>query len=219
MDRQERIAKARKLRARGYRLKDIAKDLGVSLATARSYCKGILPKNACAVSEEKQALMARFAKYYAACLSVPEISPKIGVPASTLYDWRRELGLPKNSRAMYFTEEMRTHLSRLNSRDQDGRLKAEAILLYLQKEWSTPEIAAKLNVTSVTVGQWLRGEGIELRREPTRRHRQKLSNALRGEKAHNWKGGITADSLRRRASRLCSKFCVTSLHYPKRGDA
>lgn len=210
MDKATRIQRARTLRAEGLKLSEIAEALGVSVATAWADCKGAFPKGTVAVSPEKRARMDRFASLYCAGKPVPEIADELGVPAGTLYDWRRTLNLPKNPRSAYFTDDMRRHLSRKFSRDPDGSLKAEAVRLYQEEEQSSPEIAKELGVTSVTVTEWLKAEGIDIRRSPTERHRKKLSQALQGERAHNWKGGLTPEQMRRRGSvemRIAREAC------------
>jgi len=55
--------------------------------------------------------------------SITEIAASTGIPAPTLYDWRRELELPRNRRSAYVTSEMRERTRRQFARDSDGALR------------------------------------------------------------------------------------------------
>jgi len=131
---------------------------------------------------------------------ISEIAASTGVPAPTLYDWRRELKLPRNRRTVYVTDEMRQRSHAQFTRDPDGRLTAEAARLYEQEEKSTPEIAQALGVRPSTISSWLKAAGIETRQSCTVSTREKLRQANLGAKRWNWKGGITPDRVRLRIS-------------------
>lgn len=96
---------------------------------------------------------------------------------------------------MYVTQEIRERSRRQFSRDPDGVLRKEAVRLYQAELLSTPEIAGRLGVTSVTIGQWLEQEGVSRRKSPTTRVREKLREANLGPKRYNWKGGISSENV------------------------
>lgn len=206
----ERKEKARQLRLEGKALKDIAATLAISVATASAYCRDALPKGKNAPGAQKLRYAERFKKMYSDGMPIPEIAKVFGIPASTLFDWRREFGLKRNSRSRYMTDDMREHLGMKLTRDKTGVLKLKAVRLYLDDELSTPEIAQQLGVSAQTIGQWLIKADVVLRQRPTTRTRQKLRQANLGEKRYNWKGGITREQQRRRGSlymRLAREAC------------
>lgn len=206
----ERREQARQLRRAGRTLKEIAAELDICVATASIYCRGVLPKWKNGDDPRKRRVVDKLKEMYEAGMPIPEIAEAIGIPATTLYDWRRELGLPRNSRSAYMTDDMRQHLSHMLSQDKTGELRLKAVQLYLEEELSTPEIAQELGVTATTVGQWLDIAGVEKRKSPTVRTRLKLRQANLGDKRYNWKGGITRKQKRRRGSlymRLAREAC------------
>jgi transposase len=206
----ERRDKAKELRRAGHTLKEIAAELNVCIATASTYCKGVLPKWKNGPGLIKRQHAEKVKAMYRAGVPIPQIARELGIPAATLYDWRREFGVPRNSRSVYMTEAMRSHLSHTMSRDKTGELRLKAVRLYLDEELSTPEIGALLKVTATTVGQWLVKADLELRKSPTVRTRKKLRQANLGDKRHNWKGGITGRQHQQRASlymRLAREAC------------
>jgi len=131
--------------------------------------------------------------------SITQIAALTGIPAPTLYDWRRELELPRNRRSVYVTTEMRQRSRRQFSRDPDGALKIEAVRLYSEGK-TAAEIAQRFNVDGSTICTWLRSAGVTPRRSPTVATRRRLRAANLGAKRWNWKGGITADRVRLRTS-------------------
>jgi transposase-like protein len=206
----ERREKARQLREAGKTLKEIAEDINVSLSSASLYCKGVLPRGKHPQHPRKWHNMDKLREMYSAGVAIPQIATAIGVPAPTLYEWRHEMGLRRNNRSLYMTEEMRKHLSHKLTRDKTGELRLKAVRLYLDDELSTLDIAAELAVTATTVGQWLQQAGIELRKSPTVGTRKKLRQANLGSKRYNWKGGITRKQHRQRGSlymRLAREAC------------
>lgn len=206
----ERRKSAVVMRQQGKYLREIAAALGISVATASLYCSGVQPKGKHPVTERKRAIGKLLEQLYQDGMPIPEIAELTGIPASTLFDWRREFGIEQNSRSRYMTAEMRKHLSEVLSQDKDGRMREEARLLYQNEHLSTPEIAAKMGVSAVTVGAWLKSLGIALRKTPTLRTREKLRDANLGSKRYNWKGGITPDRVRLRQSllmRLAREAC------------
>jgi len=130
--------------------------------------------------------------------SITEIAAVTRLPAPTVFDWRRELELPKNRRTAYVTPEMRERTRKQFTRDSDGVLKREAARLYSEGKTSV-EIAQQMKVTSVTICDWLRSMGTTPRRNPTLATRQKLRIANLGAKRWNWKGGITPERVRLRS--------------------
>lgn len=121
-----------------------------------------------------------------------------GIPAPTLYDWRRELELPRNRRSAYVTSEMRERTRRQFARDSDGALRIEAVGLYSEGQ-TTVEIGRRIKVHSATICAWLRSAGVTPRRSPTLATRAKLRAANLGAKRWNWKGGITPNRVRKAA--------------------
>jgi len=200
MDMQDKRAEARKLRERGIRLKEIAALLGISVATASAYCRGVLPKWRSAADPRKEAAVALMRSLYPQGIPLSEIAKQSGVPLTTLYDWRREANIKRNSRRVYVTQEIRERSRRQFSRDPNGVLRKLAARLYQAELLSTPEIAERLGVTSVTIGQWLEQEGVSRRKSPTVRVREKLRQANLGPKRYNWKGGTSSENVRIRTS-------------------
>jgi transposase len=197
---KENIRRAKLLRRQGKLLREIASELDISVATASVYCQGVLPKGQIAESAERQQQKQLVAKLYQEGMPIPEISRTIGIPATTLFDWRRQLGLKRNSRQTYVTEELRKRISTKLSRDQDGKLANTAIRLYLCEQLSTTEIAETLRLSATTIADWLEKAGIDRRKSPTKRIREKLREANLGAKRYNWKGGITGERRRQRLS-------------------
>lgn len=198
----ERRQRAVALRRQGKYLKEIAAVLGISVASASAYCRGVQPKGKHPVTERKRELARTLEQLYQGGMPIPEIANVIGIPAPTLFDWRRQFGIKRNSRSCYVTEAMRSHLAEKQSRDKDGSLRAEAKRLYSEELRTTPEIADLLGFSAVTVGDWLKAAGVELRKSPTPDTREKLRIANLGSKRYNWKGGITPERVRQRQSLL-----------------
>lgn len=197
---QGKIEAARRLRKQGALLKEIAAALDICEATASIYCRNVLPKWRSPADRRKTSAVEAMRELYPQGVPLTEIAKRIGVPVTTLYDWRREAGIERNSRRVYVTDELRERISRQLSRDPDGLLCKEARRLYQDEQLSTTEIAEKLGVTSVTVGQWLERDGVERRKRPTPRVREKLRQANLGAKRYNWKGGISSENVRIRTS-------------------
>lgn len=192
--------RAREMRRAGNTLKIIAERLEVSVATVSNYCKGVMPKGANVRDRRRQQLMPEVAKRYKAGMPISRISRELGIPEGTLYEWRRRSGLKKNPRTVYVTDELKDRIRRKLSVDKDGKKRSEAVRLYTEEFWTTTEIAEKLQVTSVTISEWLEAVGVTRRRSPTARTRQKLRKANLGEKRYNWKGGVTLERIRLRTS-------------------
>lgn len=210
MLREELKKKAIKLRNSGKKLREIAEELSISVATASLYCREVLPKGKNAVTQSKQRDRDLFEKLYRQGIPIPEITEQIGVPATTLYDWRREAGLERNPRSAYVTEAMREHLSHMLSRDKSGEGRLKAVQLYMEQELSTLEIAEQLGFSAATISAWLDAEGVARRSKPSRRTREKLRQANLGDKRYNWKGGITPERISKRGSlymRLAREAC------------
>lgn len=185
---QEKIIEARQLRAEGKLLREIAERFGVSLSTASLWVRGVLPSGKQAAVPRKSETLSILSRMYREGHPVPEIAKITGVPPGTLFDWRRELELPKNKRAVYVTNDLRARISRKLSRDPDGEHKREAARLYIEDQLSTPDIAKIIGVTSQSIGEWLKGMDVPIRTAVTLRTRQKLRAASTGEKRWNWKG-------------------------------
>jgi transposase-like protein len=200
LDRDAKIARAREMRLEGKRHREIASALGVSAETASVWTRGVLPRGKQPTDPRKAQVLPLLERLYREGRSIPDIALITGVPPTTLFDWRRELGLPKNSRATYVTDEMRERISKSVSRDPDGKAKEWAARFYVENLLSTPEIATILHVTSPTVSAWLKKLNVRTRTEPLLRTREKLRAANLGAKRWNWKGGITPDRVRLRIS-------------------
>lgn len=143
-------------------------------------------------------------------IPIPEIAKETGVAITTLYDWLRELGIPRNSRRMYVTDGLRERIRRKLTIDADGSLQDEAVRLYEEELLATTEIGKRFGVSAVTVGQWLERSGVPRRSRPTVCVREKLRQANLGSKRYNWKGGISAEQVRTRTSlsmRLARQAC------------
>ena len=152
------------------------------------------------MTSRKSQVLPLLEQLYREGRSIPEIARIIGVPASTLFEWRREFEVPKNRRSAYVTPEMRERTSHSASRDPDGSAKLWAAKLYVENLLSTTEIADVLHVTSPTVSEWLRKMNVRIRTECTLRQRERLREANLGDKRWNWKGGVTPDRVRLRTS-------------------
>jgi transposase-like protein len=196
----EKVELARRMRSEGRLVREIAKAHGVCVATASAWTIGALPHKKHGADPKKKRVLPILERMYRQGIPITEIATAVGVPAPTLYGWRLEMGLARNRRTIYVTEQMRQRSRAQFSRDPDGRLAAEAARLYLQAEQSTPEIAQALGVTPPTVSAWLKSAGIEARSGFTVRTRQKLRLANLGPTRWNWKGGITPDRVRLRVS-------------------
>lgn len=203
MGREERIEEARRLRQEGKRLKEIAICLGVSVATASVYCRGVYPRGTPPPDPRKAKSLEVVQELYPQGIPVTEIAERIGVPVATLYDWMREASFSSNSRQAYVTDDLRERIRQKTSTDPGGALREEAARLYIDEQWSTTEIGERLGVSAVTIGQWLEQEGIKRRQQPTARVREKLRLANLGPKRYNWKGGITPDQIRIRCLCRC----------------
>lgn len=195
----EKLALARRLRWEGCLQREIAERLGISTPTASAWTRGVLPHGRCPAHATKLKTLPLLARMYSEGRSITDIAAETGIPASTLYDWRRELELTKNRRSAYVTAEMRERTRKQFTRDGAGILRLKASRLYREGKTSV-EIALQMNVTSTTICAWLRSMGIVPRRSPTLATRQKLRMANLGASRWNWKGGITADRVRLRTS-------------------
>lgn len=201
---------ARRLRAEGKKLREIAEILGVPWPTVGVWTRGVLPLKKHAVNPSKRSAMAELERLYRDGMPIPDISKKLGVPQTTLFDWRRELKLPKNKRTAYVTDAMREQASKQFSRDPDGSRKREAARLYTDEQLSSVEIAQQLGITPTTVSSWLRATGVATRDQITQRTREKLRAANLGDKRYNWKGGISGQQRLDRGSfqmRLAREAC------------
>ena len=201
MLKDEKLRLARKLRQEGLGLKIIAKRVNVSVATASIYCKGVLPKGKNASGcYQRGEHMETVIELYQHGVSIPDIAARLNIPTSTLFDWRREAGIKRNTRDIYVTPELRKRISRKLSLDKDGSLGQKARYMYEVLELSTPDIAREFGVTAVAISDWLKRDGVELRKSPTIQTRLKLRKANLGDKRYNWKGGITREQMRKRQS-------------------
>lgn len=201
MLKDEKKKLAVELRVAGLSLKNIAKQIDTSIATASLYCKGVLPKGKNAAScNQRSEYFDTVVKLYKGGQSIPDIANKLGIAATTLYDWRREAKIKINSRSQYVTPELRQRISKKMRIDKDGSLSRKVVEMYIKQELATPDIANKLGVTASAINDWLKQAGIERRKQPTRRTRLKLRNANLGSKRYNWKGGITGEQRRKRHS-------------------
>lgn len=197
---KDKIAAARQLRAVGKLLREIADALGVPLGTASYWARGVLPLHTQPSHPRKSEVLPVLERMYRTGHPITEISKVTGIAQGTLFDWRRQLGLPKNKRTTYVTDELRGRISRKLSRDPDGVRKAEAARLYTDEQLSTVEIAKIIGVSAQSVGDWLKAMGVPIRKVVTLRTRQKLKVANTGEKRWNWKGGITKEQVRLRTN-------------------
>src|SRR5258708_22773006 len=98
--------------------------------------------------------------------SITEIAASTRIPAPTLYDWRRELELPRNRRSAYVTSEMRERTRRQFARDANGALRNEAVRLYSEGQTAV-EIGRRIKVHGVTICSSLRSAGAAPSRSPT----------------------------------------------------
>jgi predicted transcriptional regulator len=198
--RSAKIALARKMRSEGRLTREIGEALGVSQPTASAWTIGVLPRKTHAVSQTKKQIFLTLQRLYEERILISRIASITGIPAGTLYGWRVQLGLPRNRRSVYVTDEIRQRSRAQFSRDPDGRLAAEAARLYEQEEKSTPEIANAMGVTTPTISSWLKSAGVQTRKDCTVTTRERLRQAHLGPKQWNWKGGITPDRVRLRVS-------------------
>lgn len=196
------VQQARELHQRGKLLREIADSLGISVATASLYCRGVKPRWKNGEDPRKAEILPLLRTLYSAGKPISVIARLTGVPAPTLYDWRRELKLPKNARSVYVDDALRRRIGKAVSRDQTGELAAQAARLYVEDEMSAPDIASLMGVTATTVGQWLKKGDVKIRARPSMRTRSKLRKANLGPKRYNWKGGITPQQIRIRRSLL-----------------
>ena len=201
MLKDEKVSLARLLRQQGFDLKEIARRVNISVATASLYCKGILPKGKNAPSRNQRGkYMDTMVRLYKEGVSIPDIAESLNIPASTLFDWRREAGIERNSREKYVTQELRRRISRKLALDKDGSLRRKARYMYEELQLSTPDIAKELGVTATAINAWLEMEGVERRKSPTIQTRLKLRKANLGDRRYNWKGGISREQMRKRQS-------------------
>jgi hypothetical protein len=195
-----KIATARRMRADGTLLREIAEALKVSDATVSIWARGVLSRNKQADDPRKRRVLPILERLYKEGKSIGEIAVVTGVPAPTLYDWRRELGLPRNRRSIYVTDELRRRISKALSRDPDGEAKYLAAKLYVENLLSTTDLADIFHVTSVTISSWLGAMNVRIRSRLTQRTREKLRAANLGSKRYNWKGGKSGENQRLRLS-------------------
>jgi hypothetical protein len=125
-----KVAQAKELRRKGKLNREIAIALGVPVGTVLVWTKGVLPHRRPPVARRKAEVLPILERLYRQGRSVPEISRITGVPQPTLFDWRRELGLPKNYRAVYVTDALRDRISKAASRDPSGEAKEWAARFY-----------------------------------------------------------------------------------------
>jgi transposase-like protein len=202
--------RARQLRAEGKRLREIAETLGAPMPTVAYWTRGVLPLNTQPVHPRKAEVLPILERMYREGHPISAIAKATGVPEGTLFDWRRELGLPKNKRSVYVTDAMREQVAKHFSRDPEGAKKREAARLYTEEQISSVEIAQQLGVTPATVSAWLKAMGVPVRKVVTLRTREKLKVASTGEKRWNWKGGITPERVSQRTNleaRLAREAC------------
>lgn len=222
LDRDARMARAREMRRDGKHHREIASALGVCEATASVWTRGVLPHGRQPTDPRKAKILPLLERLYREGCSIPEIARITGVPQPTLFDWRRELGLARNRRTIYVTDELRERISKSGSRDPDGVAKEWAAKFYVENLLSTPEIAEILHVTSVTVSAWLKKLKVRTRTEPLLRTREKLRQANLGAKRWNWKGGVTPERVRLRTSldmKLARESCFERDDYTCRSCA
>jgi transposase-like protein len=209
-------AEARRLRAEGKKHREIAELLGVSVPTASQWTRGVLPLNKQAPDPRKAEALPVLIRMYCEGVAIPDIARHLGIPAPTLFDWRRELGLSKNKRSAYVTDALRQQISKKLSRDPDGSRKLEVARLYSDEQLSSVEIALKLGISATTVSAWLRQAGVATRDQITQRTREKLRAANLGDKRYNWKGGKSGENMRVRGSmfmRLAREACFARDDY------
>jgi transposase len=195
-----KIETARRMRAEGKLMREIAEALNVCAATASVWTRGVLAYNKQAVDPRKSQVLPVLERLYKEGRSIQEIAVVTGVPAPTLYDWRRELKLPRNRRSVYVTDELRRRISKALSRDPDGESKYLAAKLYVENLLPTTALADIFHVTSVTISSWLAAMNVRIRSTPTQRTREKLRAANLGSKRYNWKGGARGKNQRLRLS-------------------
>ena len=136
----EKVALACRMRSEGRMQREIAAALGISPTTASARTRGVLPHGRRSADLRKLRVLPILARMYRAGNSITQIAAATGIPAPTLFDWRREMGLPKNRRSAYVTTEMRQRTREQFSRDSGGVLRDEAARLYSEEKTSV-EIA------------------------------------------------------------------------------
>src|SRR5688572_26551328 len=124
---KDKIESARRLRAEGRLLREIANELGIPLGTAAYWVRGVLPLNTQPQHPRKAEVLPVLERMYREGHPIPVIAKATGVAPTTLFDWRRELGLPKNKRTEYVTDELRARIAQKMSRDPDGSRTREAV--------------------------------------------------------------------------------------------
>jgi transposase len=188
------------MRAEGKLLREIAEALNVCDATASVWTRGVLSHNKQGADPRKRQVLPILERLYKEGRSIGGIAVVTGVPAPTLYDWRRELKLPRSRRSVYVTDELRQRISKALSRDPDGEAKYLAAKLYVENLLSTTDLADIFHVTSVTISSWLAAMNVRIRSNLTQRTREKLRAANLGSKRYNWKGGKSGENRRLRLS-------------------
>jgi len=118
--------------------------------------------------------------------SISGIAKEVGVSRSAIEDRLALFGIPKR-------ESLKEKHKRLLG------LKKLIIKLYKNKDLTTREIANKLGVEKTAIADLLRREGV------LKTSKEKLSGRYVGEKASNWKGGVTKKNiiLRYRIEQRC----------------
>jgi len=187
------------MRRDGKHHREIASALGICAATASVWTRGVLPRGK-QPTDPRKAEVLRFLNASIERVVRFRHCANHGRAADNLFDWRRELGLPRNRRTVYVTDELRERISKSASRDPDGEAKEWAARFYVENLLSTPEIAGILHVTSPTVSDWLKKLNIQIRTKATLRMRERQREFNLGSKCWNWKGGITPDRVRLRIS-------------------
>jgi transposase len=211
-----KLLRARAMRREGKYLREIAATLGVCVATASVWTRGVLPYNRQAPDRRKSEILPLLERLYREGRPIPDIARITGVPPMTLFAWRRELGLPKNRRSIYVTDELREQISKSMTRDPDGKAREWAARFYVENLLSMPEIAQILRVSSTTVSHWLKKMNVRTRTEVSLRVRERLREANLGAKRWNWKGGITPERVRLRTSlhmKLARECCFERDNY------
>lgn len=190
MNRTAKIEEAKRLRREGWTLARIAAHLGVSLSSAARYStdrNDVRPHPRQEVFEE---LAPRLRELYEVGAPSTSIARELGVSVVTACDWMKRLGLKRRPRTIFVTDSIRQQAREQFSKDPDGSKAREAARLY-REGMATTEICERFGVAPATVGSWLKAAGIEMRKSPTVRTREKLRAANLGDKRYNWKGGIS----------------------------
>jgi len=95
----ENVILARRMRSEGRLQREIAEASGVSVPTASQWTQGVLPRNRRPRDLRKLRALPVLARTYRDGKSITEIAASSGIPPPSLYDWRRELELPRNRRS------------------------------------------------------------------------------------------------------------------------